>query len=195
MKKVIGILGGISAASTARYYDAIMKKYYDLRGDMYFPEVVIYSLDFQKFTDCENSYDLREYIDYTLSGIHALERAGANVIVMAANSVHSIYHEVCEHSDVPVLSIVDVALHFAIANKMRSVLLLGIKHTMNGGFYQDAFRKRGITVVTPSNEDKDYVDDAIFNELSLHVYKDSTRGRLLDIISRYNVDGVILGCT
>ena len=55
MNKRIGILGGISYESTKHYYDLIHRKYYDIKQDYYFPEVVVFSLDFQRFTDYENS--------------------------------------------------------------------------------------------------------------------------------------------
>ena len=57
MKKMIGILGGISPESTLAYYDRLTKCYYEAYGDYYYPEIIIYSLDFQRFTDLESSGD------------------------------------------------------------------------------------------------------------------------------------------
>ena len=56
MAKRIGILGGISHESTARYYKLIHEKYYERWGDYHYPEVVVYSLDFQRF----HQYDGRQ---------------------------------------------------------------------------------------------------------------------------------------
>jgi len=50
MTKRIGILGGISFESTIKYYELILRTYYEKNMDYYYPEVVIFSLDFQKFT-------------------------------------------------------------------------------------------------------------------------------------------------
>ena len=50
MKK-IGILGGMSYESTIKYYDLILQKYYDIYEDYYYPEILIYSLNFQKVID------------------------------------------------------------------------------------------------------------------------------------------------
>ena len=57
MTKRIGILGGISAESTAEYYRRLIFKYLARHGDYYFPEIVIFSLNFQRFTDLEESGD------------------------------------------------------------------------------------------------------------------------------------------
>lgn len=51
MKRKIGILGGISLASTIKYYKTITDMYFEKYSDYYYPEIVINSLDFQYFTD------------------------------------------------------------------------------------------------------------------------------------------------
>ena len=48
MAAIIGILGGIGPASTAHYYTRLIEKHVEAHGDYYCPEIVIYSLDFQR---------------------------------------------------------------------------------------------------------------------------------------------------
>lgn len=191
----IGILGGISAASTAEYYLRLIRKSWERRQDHYYPEIVVYSLDFQTFTDLENSPDRKAHVDYVVSGLAALERAGADFAMLAANSAHSIFDEVRARTRLPMISIVEAARRFAASRWMKKVLLLGIKHTMNADFYPRAFREAGIEVVTPAAAEKDEIERIIFEELSLSVITDASRERLLAVIARYPVDGVILGCT
>lgn len=192
---VIGILGGISAASTAEYYLRIIKKSFTLRKDHYYPEIVIYSLDFQTFTDLENGPDRKAHVDYVVAGLAALERAGAEFALLAANSVHSIFDALQKRTRLPLISIVETAAEHARERGMKKVLLLGIKHTMNADFYPRAFRKAGISVVTPNRAEKDEIERIIFDELALNVFRKASRERLLDILARRRVDGVILGCT
>jgi aspartate racemase len=194
MAKRIGILGGISHESTARYYQLIHEKYYERRGDYHYPEVVVYSLDFQRFTDYENG-DKEAYIDYIMQGVRGLEAAGAEFVVMAANSPHAVYADVAEAASVPVLSIAEATMERAESMGLRRLLLLGIKFTMQGIFYQEAGTRHGVQVVTPSEPEQDEVDRIVFSELVIGVHRDESRRRLLDIIDAYPVDGVILGCT
>ncbi len=194
MAKRIGILGGISHESTARYYQLIHEKYYERRGDYHYPEVVVYSLDFQRFTDLENG-DREAYIDYIMQGVRGLEAAGAELIVMAANSPHAVYADVADAASVPVLSIAEATMERAEHMGLRRLLLLGIKFTMQGTFFQEGGASRGIQVVTPLEPEQDEVDRIVFSELVIGVHRDETRRRLLDIIDAYPVDGVILGCT
>lgn len=194
-RPVIGILGGISAASTAEYYLRIIKKSFARRKDHYYPEIAVYSLDFQTFTDLENGPDRKGHVDYVVSGLDALERAGADFAIMAANSVHSVFDDVRKRTRLPLVSIVQTAAAHAKARGMKKVLLLGIKHTMNADFYPDAFAEAGIAVLTPDRDEKEVIERIIFDELSLNMVTDASRKKLLAIIARYSVDGVILGCT
>lgn len=195
MPKVMGILGGISPASTIRYYEQIIELYYQRQQDYHYPEIAIYSLDFQRFTDLENRANRAEYIEEIVRGIRCLGRAGADFAVMAANSPHAVFKEVQSRVEIPLLSIVDVTAKEATNLKLERLLLLGIKFTMQSSFYRDAFRDYRIEVVSPSPGHQDEIDAMIFDELVLNIIREETRDRLIEIIACYQVDGVILGCT
>lgn len=195
LRRRIGILGGFSHVSTNEYYMQLHSKYYERRRDYYYPEMVVYSLDFQKFTDLENSGDLDAYSAYACSGIRALNDAGVDFILMAANSPHAVFGRLAEQSTVPMLSILDVTLLEARRRRLQSLLLLGIKFTMQSRFYADRGRELGVRVTSPSPAHQDEIDQIIFGELSLNVISSVSRNRLLQIISEYDVEGAILGCT
>ena len=195
MSKKIGILGGISHASTIRYYEYILKKYYARNRDYHYPEVVIFSLDLARLIGFEERGDLDSYVRYLTSGLQALEKAGADFIVIAANSPHAVFEIVEKRVSVPLISIVETTARRAEKLKLKKLLLAGIKSTMQSEFYADVFQKYAIQVLTPDEAEQDEIHDYIFRELVLGIYKDSTRKRLLEIINRFAVDGVILGCT
>ena len=194
MSKRIGILGGISHESTARYYTLLHEKYHARMGDYHYPEVVVFSLDFQRFTDHENR-DRDAYVDYIMHGVRGLEDAGAEFIVMAANSPHAVYREVSEAAMVPMLSIADATAMKAAGLGLERVLLLGIKYTMQSTFYQEKLAEHGVAVVTPDEAEQDEINHIIFDELVIGVHRDESKERLLEIMGGYPVDGVILGCT
>jgi aspartate racemase len=194
MTKRIGILGGISYESTITYYELILEKYYKRKRDYHYPEIVVFSLDFQKFTDFEND-SRHQYISYIMEGIEALEKAGADFILMAANSPHAVFDEVKKRSEVPLLSIVTATAEKAAEKGMETLLLLGITATMQSSFYQDVCRDYGIRIVVPSQKEQDVINRIIFEELVIGIFKEKSKQILLNIIRRYEVDGVILGCT
>ncbi len=195
MKKRIGILGGISAQSTAKYYDHIIQSYFERKRDYHYPEIVIFSLDFQKFTAFENATDKAGYIKEIMHGIESLQNAGAEFIIIAANSPHAVFEELEKQSRVPLLSIVEVTAKKAGQSGLKKLLLMGIKFTMQSSFYQDACEKLGIHVIVPSDKEQNEINGIVFDELVIGIFNGKSRNRLLEIINRYDVDGVILGCT
>jgi len=193
--KRIGILGGMSYESTIKYYDLILQKYYERYEDYHYPEIVIFSLNFQKIIDYELSKDKAKYIEYLMTGINSLENAGVSFIIMAANSPHEVYEDLMNRSKVPILSIVKATIGKAKQEKLYKLLLLGIKFTMQSTFYQKYAKKFDIDVITPSDEEQDKINKIIFNELVIGFFKQESKNILLHIINEYKTDGVILGCT
>ena len=195
LPKKIGILGGISHESTIKYYELILKKYYELKGDYYYPEIIIYSLDFQKFTDFEDNGDKESYIKYIMEGIYSLENSGADFIIMSANSPHSVYDEVKNLTKLPMISIVEAVGEKAKEKGLKKILLLGIKYTMENGFYENYLNQFGIDVIVPSEDERVLINDIIFDELTIGIFRDNSKEKLINIIKKYDVEGVILGCT
>jgi len=195
LKKKIGIVGGISSASTIQYYRTISDLYFKQFNDYYYPEIIIDSLNFQYFTDLENENKTQEYMDYIVKSANNLEKAGAVFIIMAANSPHSVFEEVEKRTNLPMISIVDTAAKYALKENLKKVLLTGIKYTMQSDFYQKGFNKLGIEVIVPCEEHQNKINDIIFNELVINKFLNETKKEFLGIVDSYDVDGVILGCT
>jgi aspartate racemase len=193
--KRIGIIGGISHESTIKYYEFILKKYFARKRNYHYPEVVIFSLDLAKLVGFEERGDIDGYIRYLMTAVKSLEKAGAEFILIAANSPHAFFDVLEKNAKIPLLSIVEITAQEAERLKMKKLLLIGIKHTMRSPFYKDVFAKHGMEVITPSEEEQDDINTIIFKEFVLGIYKNTTRNKLLDIINNYDEDGVILGCT
>lgn len=195
MAKRIGIIGGISHASTIKYYEFILKKYFAKKRDYHYPELVIFSMDLAKLTGFEDRGDLDGYVRYLVEAVESLQNSGVDFILIAANSPHSVFEIVQKQAKVPLLSIVEITAKSAESLGLKKLLLTGIKYTMQSPFYKDVFEQHGLGVITPSEQEQDVINEIIFKELVLGIIKDETRQKLLDIINKYEVDGVILGCT
>ncbi|MFW9971397.1 MAG: aspartate/glutamate racemase family protein [Candidatus Odinarchaeota archaeon] len=194
--KRIGILGGISYESTIKYYDIILEKYYEKFENYNYPEVIIFSLNFQRVIDLELNSDKNCYIEYLMEGIKSLEKAGASFIIIAANSPHAVYEDLTKLSKLPILSIVKATIEKAKEENLKKLLLLGIKFTMQSTFYQEYCKKLEIEVIIPTEEEQEIVEEIIFNELVIGLFKKESKKKLFRIINNYDdIDGVILGCT
>ncbi len=195
MAKRIGIIGGISSEATKKYYDLLLKKYFERKKNFYYPEIVIFSLDLQKFSDLEGGENRADYVKYIIEGAQALENAGAECILISANSAHAVYDEVSANVGVPMMSIIEETAKVARSKNMKKLLLLGIHTTMKAAFYPRIFSSYGMEIVLPVEEEQEEVNRIIWDELVLGIINPESKEKLLDIISKYEKDGVILGST
>ncbi len=185
----------MSHESTIKYYDLLLQKYYERYSDYHYPEILIYSFDFQKVIDYELGDDEGIYVDYLMTGVNSLQNGGADFIVMAANSPHAVYDKLVQRSKVPILSIVEATAKKAQQENLRKLLLLGIKYTMQSSFYKDCFAKSDMEVITPLDSEQDIINQIIFDELVIGNFTQESKEMLLKIVNNYDVNGVILGCT
>jgi aspartate racemase len=198
MHKKIGILGGTSPESTIAYYEHITRTYTERFGDYGYPEIIIYSVSFQSYVDWPEQ-DRWDLVAQDLGeAARKLEAAGADFIIMAANTMHLVLEEVQACVRVPMLSLLDAVGESILARGMKRVGLLGTQYTMEKTFYQDALDGRGITVLVPDAEDRRYVNAVIYNELVAGQIRDESRAGVIAVIRRLaerGAEGVILGCT
>lgn len=191
--KTIGIFGGLGPASTIAYYQYITDQYYKLHGDYAYPEIVIYSLNFQAIIDA--GYETPDTIR---GAIEALHRAGADFAVASCNSIHIVYDEVAHDLPIPWVSIIDVTGEHVRAADMTTIGLLGTVFTMGKGFYQRGLARHGIEAITPAADDQQRVNEIIFSELVRGVMTDASRKTMVECIetlSDRGAQGVVLGCT
>ncbi len=198
MHKKIGILGGMSPASTIEYYQHITRAYTEQFGDYGYPEIVIYSVSFQPYVDWPN----QDRWDLVAQGLgqaaRQLKAAGADFVVIATNTMHIVYDQVQASVNIPVLSLLDAVGDAIQARGMKTVGLLGTRFTMEKTFYQETLARRGITVIVPDADDRAYVNSVIYNELVAGQIRDESRAGFVDIIRKLaalGAEGVILGCT
>jgi aspartate racemase len=198
MHKTIGILGGMSPESTVEYYHYITHAYTERFGNYGYPEIIIYSVSFQPYVD----WPQQERWDLVAQGLseaaQKLEAAGADFIVIATNTMHLVFDQVQASVSVPMLSLLDAVGEAILARGMNTVGLLGTRFTMEKTFYQDALARKGISVLVPDADDREYVNAVIYNELVAGQIRDESRAGFVAIIKKLaerGAEGVILGCT
>jgi len=192
MKK-IGILGGLGPESTVSYYLYIVHEYYRRYRNFAYPEIIIYSLDFQKFIDA--GYEIAGEVK---RAIGRLSDAGADFVVAACNSIHIVFDEVSRDIPIPWISIIDVTGEEIRKEKIKRAGLLGTVFTMSKGFYARGLERMGIETVIPDAPDMKRVNDIIYSELVRKEVKEESRVEMLGIIDRLiqkGAEGIILGCT
>lgn len=197
MKK-LGLIGGISWVSTIDYYRLINKGINEKLGDLNFAECIIYSFNYQ---DIKNNNDNGAW-DKTLQMLSdaamGMKGAGAEAIVLCANTMHKVADELEQKVQLPVIHIATVTADTIVTQGLTKVGLLGTKFTMEQPFFRDKLTDRGIDIVIPEDKDRDFIHYTIFEELGRNILKPETKDFYIDVINKLvarGAQGIILGCT
>lgn len=125
-----------------------------------------------------------------------LERAGADLIVMACNTAHAFQADIEAAIRVPFVSMIDAAVDATVAAAPagRRIGLLAATGCVRAGLYQTAFAARGVDVLT--------ADDEAFMALVWRIkagdvgaeVRMGMRALANDLLQR-DVGAVVAGCT
>ena len=110
---------------------------------------------------------------------------------MAANTPHIVFEEVERRATIPMISLVQATCERALALGFRKLALLGTGFTMRGRFYPDVFAPAAIELVTPNDEEKEFIHRAYIGELLKNQFLPETRDRIVAIINRMRGDDAI----
>ncbi len=199
--KRIGIIGGLGPEATADYYKEIIARFNKINGDgsLNYPEIVIYSVNMSKFIGLMNAQHYTEAAEYIALSLSKLKAAGAEFGAISANTPHLLFNTIQSQSALPLISIVESVKEVAVAKSFKRAGLIGTKFTMKATFYQEIFKKADIEIVTPNSAEIEIINEKLFREIELGIYKSETKEQILsivnDMIRRDHIDSLILGCT
>jgi aspartate racemase len=164
-------------------------------GKFHSAEILLYSLDFQVIRD-SNWQQIGKLL--TNKAI-LLENAGADCVLICANTLHKVFKVVQNSVSIPVLHIADPLGKAIKQEGFHKVGLLGTKTTMEEDFYQKRLKENfDIDVLIPPKAEREMVDKIIFNELVTGKIKKYSREIYYSImyeLIEQGAEGIILGCT
>ena len=196
--KTIGLIGGMSWESTVTYYQVINETIKKQLGGLHSAKCILYSVDFDEIEKYQASGEWDKSADVLSEAAQALERAGADYIVICTNTMHKVAPEIGRRIHIPILHIADMTAAELQKQGIKKVGLLGTKYTMRQDFYKNILIEQGIEVVIPNDADVDVVNRIIYDELCLGKISEQSKDIYLDIIMKLAQDGaqgIILGCT
>ncbi|WP_114783666.1 aspartate/glutamate racemase family protein [Vibrio tetraodonis] len=197
--KTIGVIGGMSWESTASYYKLINQAVNDEKGGLHSAKMIVYSVDFAEIECLQKSEEWGEAALILSQAAQSLEKAGADFIIVATNTMHKVFHEIGESVTIPMLHIADPTGQCLVDKGITKVGLIGTAFTMEQDFYKQRLNSEfGIEVIVPNGVQRRLVHDVIYDELC--VGKISARSKqdfktIIEDLTAEGAQGVILGCT
>jgi len=195
--KTIGLIGGMSWESSAHYYATLNRETARRLGGLHSASILMHSVDFAPIEALQRAGDWESAGVQLATIAKNLERAGAEVIGLATNTMHIVADTITAGLDVPFIHIADPTADALIADGFDSVGLLGTRFTMEMGFYKDRLAARGLDILIPE-VDRTNLNGIIYEELCLGIVRDESRRIYVTAIERLAARGaqaVILGCT
>ena len=196
--RTIGVLGGMSWQSTAQYYRLLNELVAERLGGLHSAELALRSVDFARIEALQVTGEWDEAGRVLARVGEQLVAAGADVVVLATNTMHKVAEPLEDMFGAAFLHLGDVTARAVLGAGVGRVGLLGTRFTMEQPFYVDRLARHGLDVVVPPEADRDVVHRVIYDELCVGVVDDGSRERVRDVVRRLvalGCTGVILGCT
>jgi aspartate racemase len=197
--QLAGMIGGLGPESTAVYYRGIVSEYRKAKPDGSYPALFINSLNMRRMLDLITAADYAGAANYLVGALEQLAAAGATFGFITANAPHLVFDAVEARSPLPLISIVRPTSAAAKQAGLKRLGLLGARFTMQATFYPKVFAQAGLEIVTPGQDEQDYIHAKYMGELVNGLVIPETRQELSKIIERMKdrdqIDGMILGGT
>lgn len=197
--KTIGMIGGVSTEATLIYYKTINALVRERRGGYHSAEMRIHSVNFHDYNGAHDSRDwpfIRAGFDAAAKGLKA---AGADFLVLACNTLHTVADAIEGATDLPFLHIVDACGARLIADGRTQPGLLGTAFTMAQPYFKERLAERtGLMPILPDAETQAELSRIIFEDLTHGVVRDEAKQYYQDSIQQLKhqgCDSIILGCT
>ena len=194
----LGLIGGMSWISTRAYYERINKFVQKQAPPMASAPMLIESLDYSKVYEAKQRDDWDAVAGILVDSARRLESAGAQGLIIAANTMHRVYDQVAEAVSIPLLHIADAVGDAMQAAECESAAILGTRTVMTESFYRQRLIAHGVELLPPNPEDVEMVDGIIYKELMLgRVTRDAERAlkTLITSKDKEGADAIVLACT
>ena len=194
----LGLIGGLSWTSTARYYEIINQAVHRARDGQHSAPLLIESLDFATVAACTSDEEWDSAADVLIAAARRLETAGAGALLICANSMHRVYDRVQGAVHVPILHIAERVGKKMQADGVEKAALIGTRNVMTEKFYRQRLVAHGVSLLPPDMELADRIDRIVYDELTVgKISRESERYMKSEMtdIAKQDVQAVVLACT
>lgn len=196
--KILGLIGGVSWVSTAGYYKNSNEGINQKRGGIHFAECIIHSFNFHDIIKKKNNNGWESTFEILAKACENLKKSGAEAILRCANTLHLLANRLEKQIGLPIIHIATETAMEIKKQNISKVGLLGSKFTMELDFFTSKLMEQNSTTLIPELAYRDFIQNAIYNELGSGIINPETKHRFVAIINKLienGAEGIIFGCT
>lgn len=196
--KTIGLIGGMSWESTSLYYQIINEYIQHKKGGLYSAKCILYSVNFEEISSLQKTGQWQKCGEILGNIGKNLETAGADFITICTNTMHKVVPDMQKYINIPIIHIAEATYNRIKEAGIKNIGLLGTKYTMKEDFYKNILIDKGLNVIIPEDDEVEFINNVIFNELCKGDIKAESKRKFLEIVDGLKLrgaEGIILGCT
>jgi aspartate racemase len=197
--KTIGVIGGMSWESSAEYYRLLNRHAKARLGGHHNARSLMLTVDFAPIEADQRAGDWGALGERMADAARQLERGGAELVMLATNTMHRVYESIEQAISVPFLHIADPTGAALRAAGVARVGLLGTRYTMEQTFYTGRLRERyGLETLVPEEAERADIHRIIYDELCHGNVNSESRAvyqNVIESLASRGAQAVILGCT
>jgi aspartate racemase len=197
--KTIGVIGGMSWESSTEYYRLLNRHAKARLGGHHNARSLMLTVDFASIEALQRAGDWAALGEQMADAARQLERGGAEIVILATNTMHRVVESIERAISVPFLHIADPTGSALRAAGIERVGLLGTRYTMEQTFYTGRLRERyGLDTLIPHEAERADVHRIIYDELCHGEVNGESRAvyqRVIEELAARGAQAVILGCT
>ena len=196
--KTIGLLGGMHWESTAAYYQTINTVVREQLGGVHSAPCLIYSVDYHPIRQSLTEGQWGDVGQALAGAARALERGGADFLVICTNIMHKVAAPVRAAVGIPLLHVADVAACRLRAAGFSRVGLVGTRQVMEQDFHRQPLERLGLEIITPDAEERRWCHELIARELWCGPLRETERGTMREMLAGMAARGaqvILVACT
>lgn len=194
----LGLIGGMSWASTAAYYRMLNKGVQRRTSASCSAPLLIESLNFCDLSRLSTPEQWDHAKSVLIASAQRLETAGASALMIAANSMHKIAADIAAAIRIPLIHIVDETGVRLQADGVKAAAVIGTQNVMTEAWFRQRLVQHGITLAPYDAARAGEVDRIIYDELMLGKVTENARRTMrtyITDIAKQDVSALVLACT
>jgi aspartate racemase len=194
----IGLIGGMSWASTELYYRHLNKGVQKRIGTSCSAPIVLESLNYCDLSRISTPEGWAHAKEVLIASAKRLEDAGATALMIAANSMHKVAEDVAAAISIPLLHIVDETGEKMKADGIKSAAVIGTRNVMTEPWFRQRLVRHGLTLAPYDAARAEAIDNIIYDELMQGKVSENSRRTMrtfITDIAKQDVQALVLACT
>ncbi len=194
----IGLIGGISWASTELYYRHLNKGVQKRLGTACSAPILMESLNYCDLSRLSSPEQWAHAKEVMVETAKRLEGGGATALMIAANSMHKVADEVSAAISIPLIHIVDATGKAMKADRVKAAAVIGTHNVMTESWFRQRLVRHGLMLAPYDASRATAIDRIIYDELMQGKVSEASRREMrtfITDIAKQDIQAIILAST